>query len=142
MRVAGALSGRPCSETPGKPAGRTGGAGGALLVDGDVPADDDAVAAVPGGALDPREGVEQRRGPAVAGVDVVHALEVEVAVLVEELAPVLESGRRLFAKGSWSSEAATHRVVLTDFDLSMIVSVPTSRRPTSVGAMLYFSRRF
>jgi hypothetical protein len=36
----------------------------------------------------------------------------------------------------------THRVVFTDFDLSMMVSVPTSRRPTSVGAMLYFSSRF
>lgn len=33
------------------------------------------------------------------------------------------------------------RTVLTDFDLSMIVSVPTSRRPIDFGSMLYFSRR-
>ena len=29
------------------------------------------------------------------------------------------------------------RTVLTDLDLSMIVSVPTSRRPTDVGSTLY-----
>ena len=32
-------------------------------------------------------------------------------------------------------------VVLTDLDLSMIVSVPTSIRPIDLGSMLYFSRR-
>ena len=33
------------------------------------------------------------------------------------------------------------RVVVTDFDLSMIVSVPTSMRPIDLGSMLNFSRR-
>lgn len=33
------------------------------------------------------------------------------------------------------------RTVLTDLDLSMMVSVPTSRRPMDLGSMLYFSSR-
>jgi len=32
-------------------------------------------------------------------------------------------------------------VVFTDFDLSMMVSVPTSIRPIDLGSILYFSRR-
>ena len=67
-------------------------------------------------------------------------------MLVEELTPVQPgrskergaSGRT----GRAGRQGGTHSVVFTDFDLSMIVSVPTSRRPTSVGAMLYFSSRF
>jgi hypothetical protein len=31
------------------------------------------------------------------------------------------------------------RVLFTDLDLSTMVSVPTSTRPTSFGSMLYFS---
>ena len=33
------------------------------------------------------------------------------------------------------------RVVLTDFDLSMMVSVPTSMRPIDLGSILYLLRR-
>lgn len=41
-------------------------------------------------------------------------------------------------------EAAKRSIkrVLVDFDLSMIVSVPTSRRPIERGSMLYFFKRF
>ena len=39
-------------------------------------------------------------------------------------------------------ETGTYSVLLTDLDLSMRVSVPTSSLPMSVGATLYFSSRF
>jgi hypothetical protein len=39
----------------------------------------------------------------------------------------------------WKRSMST---VLTDLDLSMIVSVPTSRRPIERGSMLYFSSKF
>jgi hypothetical protein len=85
LRRRGVLYGKGRGRAQGEE-GRAGGPGRAVLVDGDVAANDDAVTPVPRGALDPREGVEQGGGPAVASVDVVYPLEVEVAVLVEELA--------------------------------------------------------
>ena len=55
----------------------------ALRVDGDVAADYNCVAAIPGRGLDPVDGVEERCGGAVAGVLRVDALNVGVAGLGE-----------------------------------------------------------
>lgn len=71
------------ADEEGDGAGTTGGTGVALGVEGNVTGDDDAVAAVPGGALDPVDGVEDGVGAAVAGVDGVDTLN--VGVVTKEL---------------------------------------------------------
>lgn len=77
--------GRIRSDQDGAGTGTTGRARGPLGVDSDVTAEDDGVPAVPGRALDPVDGVEERGGPAVAGVLRVDALDVGVAVRLEEV---------------------------------------------------------
>ena len=51
-----------------------GGSGRPAGVDGDVGGHHDGVSAVPGPALDPVDGIEQRRSSTVAGIDAVHSL--------------------------------------------------------------------
>lgn len=56
----------------------TGGAGSTLCVEGNVAGDNNGIAAVPGGGLDPVDAVEEGVGAAVAGVDGVDTLNVGV----------------------------------------------------------------
>lgn len=69
----------------GNAASTASGSGGALLVESNVTSDDNGVAAVPGGGLNPVNGVKQSVGAAVAGVDGVHTLDVGVAGGLEKL---------------------------------------------------------
>lgn len=67
----------------GNAASTTGRAGIALGVEGDITSDDNGVTAVPGGGLDPVDGVEESVGTTVAGVDSINTLN--VGVLAEKL---------------------------------------------------------
>lgn len=83
-------------------------------------------------------GVQQGSRSSIASVDVVNSFEVKVPMGVEQLAPA----GPLVSPNAEGEGKSDHRLVLTDFDLSMRVSVPTSSLPMSVGAMLYFSSKF
>lgn len=74
----GADKHRARTRTAGRPAA-------ALGVDSNVTADDECVAAVPRGRLNPVDGVEERRGGAVAGVFRVDTLDVGVASASKEV---------------------------------------------------------
>lgn len=69
----------------GNAASTTGGAGSTLGVQGNITADNDGVAAVPGGRLEPVDAVEDGIGATVAGVDGVNTLDIGVAGRSEEL---------------------------------------------------------
>ncbi len=58
---------------------------GAFLVQGNVSRDHDRVSAIPRRGLEPVEGVEERIRAAVAGINRIHTLNVEVARLLEQL---------------------------------------------------------
>lgn len=72
------------SDQDGDGTGTTGGTGGALGVGGDISSDDNGEATVPGGGLDPVDGVENGSGTTVAGVLGVDTLNIVVAGLLEE----------------------------------------------------------
>lgn len=91
----------------GNTAGTSGGSGSALCVEGNVTGNDDGVSAVPRSTLNPVDSVEQGVGSSVAGVDVVHTLN--VAVLAKELHEHRLDGLGLVQKGFSTNLDSTNR---------------------------------
>ena len=92
----------------GDAAGTTGRAGIALGVESDITGDNNGVTAVPGGGLDPVDGVEESVGTTVAGVDGIDTLD--VGVLAEKLHQDGLDGLGLVEKGLGTDLEAADRV--------------------------------
>ena len=87
------------TDEQGHTASTTSGASSTLCVKSNVSADHDGVTAVPGRGLDPVNAVENSVGATVASVDIIHTLDVGVAVRSKQLHQHRLDGLRLIQDG-------------------------------------------